>query len=52
MMFSCNCSRQYNSDPTHVIDMSSLHISDEGVLTAEPVRVLDQHVRSGQRPVG
>jgi hypothetical protein len=38
MMFSCICLRQYISDPTHVIDMSSLHVSDEGVLTAEPVR--------------
>jgi hypothetical protein len=26
-------------DPTHVIDMSSLHVSDEGALTAEPVRI-------------
>jgi hypothetical protein len=37
--------RQYISDPTHVIDMSSLHVSDEGVLTAEPVRILEQCVR-------
>jgi hypothetical protein len=35
-----------------VIGMSSLHVSDEGALTVEPVRILDQHVRSGQRPVG
>jgi hypothetical protein len=25
--------RHYVSDPTHVIDMSSLQVSDEGVLT-------------------
>ena len=25
--------------------MSSLHVSDEGALTAEPVRILDQRVR-------
>jgi hypothetical protein len=37
--------RQYISDPTHVIDMSSLHESDEGVLTAEPVRILEQCIR-------
>jgi hypothetical protein len=41
--------RQYISDPTHVIDMSSLHVSDEGVLTAKPVRILDQHIRQLRR---
>jgi hypothetical protein len=41
MMFLCICLRQYVSDPTHVIDMSSLHVSDEGALTAEPVRISD-----------
>jgi hypothetical protein len=29
--------------------MSSLHVSDEGVLTAEPVRILDQRVRQLRR---
>jgi hypothetical protein len=28
--------RHYISDPTHVIDMSSLKVSDEGTLMAEP----------------
>ena len=37
--------RHYISDPTHVIDMSSLQVSDEGVLTTEPVCILDHHVR-------
>jgi len=36
--------RHYVSDPTHVIDMSSLQVSDEGVLTAEPVHILDHRV--------
>jgi hypothetical protein len=29
--------------------MSSLHVSDEGALTAEPVRILDQCVRQLRR---
>jgi hypothetical protein len=49
MMFLCICLRHYVSDPTHVIDMSSLHVSDEGALTAEPVRISDQHVRQLRR---
>ena len=36
--------RHYISDPTHVIDMSSLQVSDEGALTAEPVCILDHRV--------
>jgi hypothetical protein len=48
-MFSCIGLRHYVSDPTHVIDMSSLHVSDEGALTAEPVRILDQCVRQLRR---
>jgi hypothetical protein len=45
MMFSCIGLRHYVSDPTHVIDMSSLHVSDKGALTAKPVRILDQRIR-------
>jgi hypothetical protein len=37
--------RHYISDPTHMIDMSSLQVSDEGALMAEPVRILDHHIR-------
>jgi hypothetical protein len=33
--------RHYVSDPTHVIDMSTLEVSDEGALTTEPIRILD-----------
>ena len=31
----------YISDPTHVIDMSSMQVSDEGALIDEPVHILD-----------
>ena len=37
--------RHYISDPTHVIDMSSFQVSDERVLRAEPIRILDHHIR-------
>jgi hypothetical protein len=37
--------RHYVSDPTHVIDMSSLQVSNEGVLTAEPIHILDHCIR-------
>jgi hypothetical protein len=39
-VFHVSILRYYISDPTHVIDMSSLQVSDEGVLTAEPVHIL------------
>jgi hypothetical protein len=41
--------RHYISDPTHVIDMSFLKVSDEGSLTAEPVLILDHRVRQLRR---
>ena len=37
------------SDPTHVIDMISLQVSDEGALTVEPVHILYHHVRKLRR---
>ena len=43
-VFHVSILRHYISDPTHVIDMISLHTSDEGVLTAKPIHVLDHHV--------
>ena len=60
MMFSCTCLRHCVGDPTHVIDMSSLHVSNEGALMAEPVRIFrsarstvtTSNGRSGQGPVG
>jgi hypothetical protein len=36
--------RHYISDPTHVIDMSSLQVSNEGALKAELIQILDHHV--------
>jgi hypothetical protein len=32
---------QYISDPSHVIDMSSLQVLDEGSLISEPLCILD-----------
>ena len=43
--FHVSVLRHYVSDPTHVIDISSLQVSDEGVLTTEPIRILDHRVR-------
>jgi hypothetical protein len=43
-VFHVSILRHYISDPAHVIDMSSLQVSDEGLLTAEPVHILDHHV--------
>jgi hypothetical protein len=44
-VFHVSVLRHYISDPTHVIDMSSLEVSDEGVLTAEPFYILDHRAR-------
>jgi hypothetical protein len=44
-VFHVSVLRHYISDPTHVIDMSSLQVSDEGVLMAEPVHILDHCIR-------
>ena len=44
-VFHISVLRHYISDPTHMIDKSSLQVSDEGALTAEPVHILDHHVR-------
>jgi hypothetical protein len=48
-VFHVSVLRHYISDPTHVIDISSLQVSDEGALMAEPVRILDHHVRQLRR---
>jgi hypothetical protein len=37
--------RNYISDPTHFIHMSSLQVSDEGSFTAEPICILYHHIR-------
>jgi hypothetical protein len=43
-VFHVSVLRHYVSDPTHVIDMSSLQVSDEGVLTAQPRCILDHRI--------
>ena len=47
-VFHVSVLRNYISDPTHVIDMSSFQVSDEGALMAEPVHILDHHARQLQ----
>jgi hypothetical protein len=44
-IFHVSILRHYVSDPTHVIDMSSLQVSDEGVLMMEPIYILYHHIR-------
>jgi hypothetical protein len=44
-VFHVSVLRHYISDPTHVIDMSSLQVLDEGVLTVDLVHILDHLVR-------
>jgi hypothetical protein len=48
-VFHVSVLRHYISDPTHVIDMSSLQVSNEGALMAEPVHILDHRVRQLRR---
>ena len=43
-VFHVSVLRHYISDPTHMIDMSSLQVSDEGALKAKPVHILDHRV--------
>jgi hypothetical protein len=40
-VFHVSVLRHDISDPTHVIDMSSLQVSDEGALMADPIHILD-----------
>jgi hypothetical protein len=41
--------RHYISDPTHVIDMISLKVSDKGALMAEPIHIPDHRIRKLRR---
>ena len=43
-VFHVSVLRHYISDPTHVIDLSSLQVSDEEALMAELVHILDHRV--------
>jgi hypothetical protein len=48
-VFHVSVLRHYISDPTHVIDMSSLQVLDEGALMAEPICILDHRIRQLRR---
>ena len=48
-VFHVSILRHYISDPTHVIDMSSLQVSNEGALMNEPIRTLDDRIQKLQR---
>jgi hypothetical protein len=43
--------RHYVNNPTHVIDLISLQGSDEGALTAEPIHIMDRHMRQLRRRI-
>ena len=44
-VFHVSVLRHYISDSTHIIDMSSLQVSNEGALMVELVHILDHPVR-------
>jgi hypothetical protein len=44
-VFHVSVLRHYVSDPTHVVDMSSLQVSYEGALTEESIRILDHRIQ-------
>eukprot|EP00253_Pinus_taeda_P020615 PITA_20615 len=41
-VFHVSVLRHYISDPSHIIDLGHLQVSDEGAVMAEPVCILDQ----------
>jgi len=43
-VFHVSVLRHYFSDSTHVIDMSSLQVSNKGALTMKPIHILDHHI--------
>jgi hypothetical protein len=44
-VFHVSVLRHYVSDPTNVIDLSTLQVFDQGALTVEPIRILDHFIR-------
>jgi hypothetical protein len=48
IVFHVSVLRHYVSDPTHVIDMISLQVSDESALMIEPICILDHFIRQLQ----
>jgi hypothetical protein len=47
-VFQVSVLRHYISNPTHVIDMSSLQVSDEGALMTDLICILDYRIRQLQ----
>jgi hypothetical protein len=43
-LFHVSVLRHYISDPSHVIDMISLQVSDKCSLMMEPIHILDHHI--------
>ena len=43
-VFHVSILRHYISDPTHVIEMSSLEVLDEGALMVDPICILNNHI--------
>jgi hypothetical protein len=48
-VFHVSVLRHYISDPTHVIDIIFLQVSDEGALTTESIHILDHCIRQLRR---
>jgi hypothetical protein len=48
-VFHFSVLHHYISDPSHVIDMSSLQLSDEVFVIAKPIHILDHHSRQLRR---
>jgi hypothetical protein len=44
-VFHVSVFRHYVSDPTHVIDMISLQVSNEGAITVEPIHILYHRIQ-------
>jgi hypothetical protein len=44
-VFHVSILRHYVSDPTHVIDMSSLEVSADTALMKEPIYIQDHHIQ-------
>jgi hypothetical protein len=47
-VFHVSVLRHYVGDPTHVIGMISLQVSDEGALMAKEIHILDYRIRQIQ----
>jgi hypothetical protein len=45
-VFHVSFLKYYVSDITHVIDMSSLEVSDEGAIMVEPIHILDHRIQN------